>query len=89
MVWKWKLQPHELYNLWNSSGQNTGVGSLSMLYSVLKNSKSLFCTPETNVIFEVNCTWIFQKWSTQGYTQGYINNELQNQDTAWHQSLSS
>ena len=25
------LQPHELYSPWNSSGQNTGVGSLSLL----------------------------------------------------------
>ena len=25
------LQPHELYNPWNSPGQNTGVGSLSLL----------------------------------------------------------
>ena len=25
------LQPHRLYNAWNSPGQNTGVGSLSLL----------------------------------------------------------
>ena len=25
------LQPHELYSLWNSPGQNAGVGSLSLL----------------------------------------------------------
>ena len=25
------LQPHELYSPWNSPGQNTGVGSLSLL----------------------------------------------------------
>ena len=25
------LQPHGLYSPWNSSGQNTGVGSLSLL----------------------------------------------------------
>ena len=25
------LRPHELYNPWNSPGQNTGVGSLSLL----------------------------------------------------------
>ena len=25
------LQPHGLYNPWNSPGQNTGVGSLSLL----------------------------------------------------------
>ena len=29
------LQPHGLYSSWNSSGQNTGVGSLSLLQGVL------------------------------------------------------
>ena len=28
------LQPHELYSLWNSPGQNTGVGSLSLLQGI-------------------------------------------------------
>ena len=27
----WLLRPHELYGSWNSPGQNTGVGSLSLL----------------------------------------------------------
>ena len=38
MKWKWKLlslfnslRPHGLYSPWNSPGQNTGVGSLSLL----------------------------------------------------------
>ena len=29
------LQPHGLYSPWNSSGQNTGVGSLSLLKGIL------------------------------------------------------
>ena len=29
------LRPHELYSSWNSSGQNTGVGSLSHLQGLL------------------------------------------------------
>ena len=29
------LQPHGLYNPWNSPGQNTGVGSLSLLQGIL------------------------------------------------------
>ena len=28
------LQPHELYSPWNSPGQNTGVGSLSLLQGI-------------------------------------------------------
>ena len=28
------LQPHGLYNPWNSPGQNTGVGSLSLLQGI-------------------------------------------------------
>ena len=28
------LQPNGLYNPWNSSGQNTGVGSLSLLQGI-------------------------------------------------------
>ena len=28
------LQPHGLYNQWNSLGQNTGVGSLSLLQEI-------------------------------------------------------
>ena len=29
------LQPHGLYSLWNSPGQNTGVGSLSLLQGIV------------------------------------------------------
>ena len=28
------LQPHGLYSLWNSPGQNTGVGSLALLQGI-------------------------------------------------------
>ena len=28
------LRPHELYSPWNSPGQNTGVGSLSLLQGI-------------------------------------------------------
>ena len=29
------LPPHGLYNIWNSLGQNTGVGSLSLLQGII------------------------------------------------------
>ena len=32
------LQPHGLYSLWNSPGQNTGVGSLSLLQRISQPS---------------------------------------------------
>ena len=54
-VWKWKLlssvrhfaRPHELYSPWNCPGQNTGVGSLSLLQGIFptqgSNSGLLHC----------------------------------------------
>ena len=34
-VVSYSLQPHGLYSPWNSPGQNTGVGSLSLLQGIL------------------------------------------------------
>ena len=34
------LWPHGLYNPWNSSGQNTGVGSLSLLQGIFPTQRS-------------------------------------------------
>ena len=34
------LQPHGLYSPWNSLGQNTGVGSLSLLYGTFLSQES-------------------------------------------------
>ena len=34
------LRPHGLYSLWNSPGQNTGVGSLSLLQGILPTQGS-------------------------------------------------
>ena len=34
------LRPHELDNLWNSPGQNTGVGSLSLLEGIFPTQGS-------------------------------------------------
>ena len=41
--WKWKsdsLQPHGLNSLWNSPGQNTGVGSFSLLLGIFPTQGS-------------------------------------------------
>ena len=37
------LQPHGLYSPWNSLGQNTGVGSLSLLQGNLPNPGLQHC----------------------------------------------
>ena len=34
------LQPHRLYSPWNSPGQNTGVGSLSLLQGIFPTQGS-------------------------------------------------
>ena len=34
----WLLRPHVLFSPWNSPGQNTGVGSLSLLQGIIKGS---------------------------------------------------
>ena len=34
------LRPHGLYNLWNSPGQDTGVGSLSLLQGIFPTQES-------------------------------------------------
>ena len=61
VTWKWKeseshsvvpdsLRPHGLYSLWNSIGQNTGVGSLSLL-------QGIFPTQGLNQGF-LHCNWV-------------------------------
>ena len=45
------LQPHGLYSPWNSPGQNTGVGSLSLLQGVFPTQGSNPGLP----ILTVNC----------------------------------
>ena len=52
------LQPHGLYSPWNSPGQNTGVGSLSLL-------QGIFPTQESNRGLQY-CKWILYQLSYQG-----------------------
>ena len=54
------LQPHGLYSPWNSSGQNAGVGSCSLL-------QGIFPTQELNWGL-LHCRWIFYQLSCQGRT---------------------
>ena len=52
------LRPHGLYNPWNSPGQNTGVGSRSVL-------QGIFPTQGLNPGFP-HCRWILYQLSHQG-----------------------
>ena len=52
------LRPRELHSPWNSSGQNTGVGSLSLL-------QGTFPTQELNQGLP-HCRWILYQLSHQG-----------------------
>ena len=52
------LQPHGLYSPWNSLGQNTGVGSLSLL-------QGIFPTQGSNPGFR-HCRWILYQLSHKG-----------------------
>ena len=52
------LWPHGLYSPWNSSGQNTGVGSLSLL-------QGIFLTQGSNRGL-LHCRWILYQLGHQG-----------------------
>ena len=52
------LRPHGLYNPWNSPGQNTGVGSLSLL-------QGIFPTQGSNPSHQ-HCRWILYQLSHTG-----------------------
>ena len=44
------LRPHELYHPWNSSDQNTGVGSLSLLQGIYPTQGSNPCLLQVSCI---------------------------------------
>ena len=52
------LRPHGLYSPWNSPGQNTGVGSLSLL-------QGIFPTQGSNPGL-LRCRWILYQLSHKG-----------------------
>ena len=52
------LQPHKLYSPWNSPGQNTGVGSLSLLQEIIPTQGSNPGLP--------HCRWILYQVTHKG-----------------------
>ena len=55
-----RLRPHELYSSWNSPGQNTRVGSLSLLQGILPTQESNWSLP--------HCRRILYQLGYQGAT---------------------
>ena len=66
------LQPHGCYSPWNSPGQNTGVGSLSLL-------QQIFLTQESNPGL-LHCRWILYQLSYQGSPNSTIINNKDRQN---------
>ena len=88
MLWKWSesegrsivsdsLRPHGIYSPWNSPGQNTGVGSLSLLQGIFLiqglNPGFLHCrrilyqlshkgSPKIDVIISHILAWIWMSY---------------------------
>ena len=58
------LWPHGLYTSWNSLGQNTGVGSLSLLQGIFPSQGSNPCLS--------HCRWILYHLSHQGSPYTWI-----------------
>ena len=52
------LRPHELHSPWNSSGQNTGVGNLSLLWGIFPPQGLNPGLPQ--------CGWILYQLSHKG-----------------------
>jgi len=59
------LQPHGLYSPWNSPGQNTGVGSLSLLQGIFPsqglNPGLPNCRQNDSVKVIPKIEWIIEK----------------------------
>ena len=60
------LPPHELYSPWSSPGQNTGVGSLSLL-------QGIFPTQVSHIAGGFFTSWATreaQEWTQRGWQKG-------------------
>ena len=65
------LQPHGLYSPWNSPGQNTGVGSLSLLQGIFPTQESnqglLHCR---RILYKLSYQWSpYIKWGRGNITR--------------------
>ena len=63
------LQPHGLYSPWNSPGQNTGVGSLSLLQGIFPTQGLNLGLPHCRqILYQLSphCSWILHQLSHKG-----------------------
>ena len=52
------LWPHELYSTWNSAGQNTGEGSLSLLQGIFPNQGTNPGFPHSRqILYQLSHKW--------------------------------
>ena len=89
-MWKWKLLKscpdslwtHELYSPWNSPGQNTGVGSLSLLQEIFPTQGSkpglLHCR---QILYQLSLKgsprileWVAVPFSREGFFDSWTRN---------------
>ena len=70
------LWPHGLYSLWNSPGQNTGVGSLSLLQGIFPTQGSNAVLPHCRqILYQLSNKGSFRstaKWFSYIYIHTYI-----------------
>ena len=81
------LQPHGLYSLWNSPGQNTGVGSLSLLQGIFPTQGSNLGLPYCRRILDQLChkgSPRILEWVAYPYSSGssQLNNQTEVSCTA-------
>ena len=72
------LPPHGLYSRWNSAGQNTGVGSLSLIQGIFQTQRSNPGLP--------HCRQILHQLSHKGSPDGVGHSEKGELQTAWHEA---
>ena len=72
------LRPHGLYSPWNSPGQNTGVGSLSLIQGIFQTQRSNPGLP--------HCRQILHQLSHKGSPDGVGHSEKGELQTAWHEA---
>ena len=76
------LQPHGLYSPWNSPGQNTGVGSLSLLQGIFPTQGSNLGLPPWLILYQLShkgsprilewVAYLQQIFPTQELNQGLL-----------------
>ena len=91
-------QPHGLYSPWNSPGQNTGVGSLSLLHGIfltqgqkpitVQGYKNKITMEKYNKLLSFQICVLFEIWVFKFKKSGVRSNRAGTLTKAWSQDLS-